>query len=468
MLQQVRQTPPQNAAIHWDGKLTTDRLGNKFEALAVVASGSPNYIHGKLLGVQQIENASGKKQAEATYEMTELWGLQDCVKALVFDTTASNSGWRNSAAKCLEEKFGHKLFYCACRHHVFERVISGVWGALFGTVTTGPDNPHFKALKQSWSLLDKTQDSNQICFSQDWLVKRKSSVTCELQNLLTKPVTSSQEPIRADYKECAENALAILGNQSENYHCRKPGATHSARWMGQLLYTQKMFMWSAQMEYNQDDIIKLKRMNQFTALFFCSLWLKASIGADAPHNDLKFIHDMMDFRDVDEAVASAALRKMQNHRWYLTEELVVFVLLSDNSAVTDDMKRNMADKLLSIEKPKSFELGKPIFKSINRDTTLIDLVGPNSWLLFSSLCINNDWLSESVPNWNEKPDFLLAKSFVQTVKVVNDPAERAIKLNTECCLVITDNVKQRSHLMQAIEDHRKKFPDFKKITLGKQ
>ena len=36
----------------WNDKLTKDRFGEKHEALAIVASGAPNYIGGKVLGVQ--------------------------------------------------------------------------------------------------------------------------------------------------------------------------------------------------------------------------------------------------------------------------------------------------------------------------------------------------------------------------------------------------------------------------------
>ena len=56
-------------ALHWVGKLTKDRLGNKFEALSVVASGSPDYINGKLVGVQKLHKASGNAQAEASLKL---------------------------------------------------------------------------------------------------------------------------------------------------------------------------------------------------------------------------------------------------------------------------------------------------------------------------------------------------------------------------------------------------------------
>ena len=60
-------------------------------------------MDGKILGVQKLERATGKAQAEASFEMLQLWQLEDKVRALVFDTTASNSGWKNGAAKILEE-----------------------------------------------------------------------------------------------------------------------------------------------------------------------------------------------------------------------------------------------------------------------------------------------------------------------------------------------------------------------------
>ena len=49
-------------------------------------------MDGKILGVQELEHATGKAQAQASFEMLQLWQLEDEVRALVFDTTASNSG----------------------------------------------------------------------------------------------------------------------------------------------------------------------------------------------------------------------------------------------------------------------------------------------------------------------------------------------------------------------------------------
>ena len=93
----------------------------------MLVSGPPNHKEGKLLSVQQLERGSGKAQTEATYDLLEVWNLEEKIQALVFDTSAANAGWNNGAAKILESLLGCKLFYNACRHHVYELVIGAVY-----------------------------------------------------------------------------------------------------------------------------------------------------------------------------------------------------------------------------------------------------------------------------------------------------------------------------------------------------
>ena len=52
-----------------------------------------------------------------------MWNLTVRVKALVFDTTEKISGWKNGAAKILEDAMDSKLFYSQFRHHIDELVI---------------------------------------------------------------------------------------------------------------------------------------------------------------------------------------------------------------------------------------------------------------------------------------------------------------------------------------------------------
>ena len=111
---------PSNLFIrYWDGKLIADRLGSKYEALSDVISGAPQYGSKKLLGVQKLNRATEKSQVEATFDMVEMWNVESAIKSLIFDTTASNSKWKSGALRLLEDPFQKKLFYCACRHHIY-------------------------------------------------------------------------------------------------------------------------------------------------------------------------------------------------------------------------------------------------------------------------------------------------------------------------------------------------------------
>ena len=157
ILSDLIEDPPQNVALHWDGKLIEDRFGSKFEALTIVVTAAPQFTAGKILGVQKLERATGVAQAESTFQMLKAWGLDVKVRALVFDTTASNRGWKSGAAKILEELLGRKLFFNACRHHVYELVVGAVWKCIFGKTTTGPENTLFNQFKSRWLSIDKTE-----------------------------------------------------------------------------------------------------------------------------------------------------------------------------------------------------------------------------------------------------------------------------------------------------------------------
>ena len=164
IISQFSQNPPKYVAVHWEGKLSQNRYGESHEALSIVATGPPNFTNGKLLAIQKLEQASGKAQAEATFEVLDLWELIDNVTTLVLDTTASNSDWRCGTAKLLEGLMGKKLFYHACRHHIYELVIKSVYQQIFGSATTGPENVLFnpvapkhrknKEKKYRWGFCD--------------------------------------------------------------------------------------------------------------------------------------------------------------------------------------------------------------------------------------------------------------------------------------------------------------------------
>ena len=193
------------------------------------------------MGVQRLEKASGTAHADASYDLLEVWNLKQHVKALVFDTTASNTGWNNGAAKCLEKLLDEKLFYNACRHHIYELIIGAVNTCIFGD-SSAPDDANFKCFPAEWPKIDFSKDYHILKMSSEWLKEKLKLVICELQQIIEKEKTTKKAFVRGDYRQCTENTLALLGSAPSNFFYHKPGATSSARWMGKVLYCQKMLM----------------------------------------------------------------------------------------------------------------------------------------------------------------------------------------------------------------------------------
>ena len=77
----MKQNAPRNIALHWDRKLTTDRLGSKYEALSIIASGGgvSDFENGKLFGITKLESSTGRAQADASYDMLLMWQITNNV-----------------------------------------------------------------------------------------------------------------------------------------------------------------------------------------------------------------------------------------------------------------------------------------------------------------------------------------------------------------------------------------------------
>ena len=104
-----KSTKPQHSALHWDSKFLTDSVGQGWEAEAILVSGAPNWVEGKLLDVAELvdgeggPSSTGQAQFQANKEVVKLWDLKRDIRAFVFDTTASNTGCRKGCFTLLEK-----------------------------------------------------------------------------------------------------------------------------------------------------------------------------------------------------------------------------------------------------------------------------------------------------------------------------------------------------------------------------
>ena len=86
-------------------------------------------------------------------------------------------------------------------------------------------------------------------------------------------------------------------------------------------------------------------------------------------------------------------------------------------------------------------------------------------MLFDLTNADPEWLDKPPEEWERHESYLQCKAFVNSVKVVNDTAERGIatlKSFAQC----VKGQQQFQWLLQAVEQHRRKIPRLTKQALS--
>ena len=95
---------------------------------------------------------------------------------------------------------------------------------------------------------------------------------------------------------------------------------------------------------------------------------------------------------------------------------------------------------------------------------LISVLKPQ-WDFFNKLGLDADFLRVDPANWNERDHYKKACQTAHALSVVNDHAERGVALVKEYSNILTKDEEQFLFIMQIVQEHRKRFPDAKKVTL---
>jgi hypothetical protein len=226
-----------------------------------------------------------------------------------------------------------------------------------------------------------------------------------------------------------------------------------------------MYAFGKVMGYDETFMDKLGHFVTFTSVFYLPYWLKATQGSNAAINDLVLYNDMSRLANIPAFtdMANSALRTINRHTWYLSQELVPFLLFGEA-----DMNSNRSEfvkKLLTFPVPDQFTPGKPFLPVIKLGNKITDFIGPNSWVFFSNLDINVNFLVKDVAEWDTDPDFIKAADYVRHVKVVNDAAERGVKLCSDYLKILSKDEAIRQNILQVVEEHRKLNPSRNKREL---
>ena len=208
---------------HWDGKIIQLLSGETEDRLAIAIS-VPNIIPGQFLASLVIPDGTGLSMAKAVFELASEYCLLSKTEAMVFDTTASNTGqWKGSVSR-FEKSVGRSLLWLACRHHIPELHIKHAHEVLRGP-SRGPDDPLFKRFKTIYGSIVTADQSAWIWphDPNDWRYQRASTVLAWADHHMEVATWC-----REDYREILELVVIFIVRDEV---VRQPGTIHRARSM---------------------------------------------------------------------------------------------------------------------------------------------------------------------------------------------------------------------------------------------
>lgn len=84
---------------------------------------------------------------------------------------------------------------------------------------------------------------------------------------------------------------------------------------------------------------------------------------------------------------------------------------------------------------------------------------------FTILGLPDSFLSNDPETWSADKNYKSAEKIVQSITVVNDAAERGVKLIQDFNTILTKNEEQKQFLLQVVQEHCKLYPESKKSTV---
>lgn len=448
--------------LHWDGKLLPALKGvEKIDRLAIIVT-----YDGKeqLLGAPQIETSSGEEQAFAVYQVVEKWGIADKIEALCCDTTASNTGRVNGACTNLEKLFNRDLLYLPCRHHIFELVLRSCFDKLMGA-TSGPNMALFQRFRETWTKLDKDDymtGSNEV----------PDDVRLTVLGFLEHNLSTQKQP-RDDYREFLELMMIFLGGIPKNgISFRIPGAVSHARWMTKAIYALKIYLFQHQFQLSHMEKNSLRRICIFLAWVYVRAWFLSSSAIKAPYHDFLFLKQLLKYEDIDPEISKVTAKKFSSHLWYLVPETVALSLFDEN--VPTAVKTEMARAILEADNNGEDEEEKHQVKryilhqtdiSSFAEIEFTSFVTPSTKTFFKRFSIATDFLHKDPLTWKDDPGYKNGIEILEKMVIVNDVAERGVKLIQDYNKILTKDETEKQFLLQIVAEHRKKYPTATKYSI---
>ena len=218
------------------------------------------------------------------------------------------------------------------------------------------------------------------------------------------------------------------------------------------------------LNYSPEYKSNLLRFVKFFFLVYIPYWFKVTLSADAAVHDLKLYKQLLQYNDIDSETSQASLRALSRHHWYLAPESIILWSLF-GTELDQDQKGRIAASLLTKPKPDTWKPKKVKFPILTPNTTIVSLLSPLSWFPFSLLNLSSKWLESPPSQWEKDPDYKVMEKFAKTVKLVNDVAERGVKMADDYSNCLTKDSEERKKLVMVVQNHRRTYPKLRKVDL---
>lgn len=237
--------------------------------------------------------------------------------------------------------------------------------------------------------------------------------------------------------------------------------------MAKAIYTLKMFLFREQLVLDSTRLAELRTVCIFIVRRYVKVWFGCTNTAEAPNQDLNFVKDMLTYPEPD--VKQAVLTKFVNHLWYLSEEAIGFAFFDPKVAL--DVKKKMVEALELSENLQPSETVKRIVVKMKEVTQmyaangLSDFVTPNTIKLFNRMKISQEFLKFDPLAWNARDDYPEGGKICSNISVVNDAAERGVKLITDYNKILTHDKNEEQFILQIVKEYREEYPSHTKSAL---
>ena len=65
-------------------------------------------------------------------------------------------------------------------------------------------------------------------------------------------------------------------------------------------------------------------------ILYLPWWISGTVPGSAPCHDLNLINSILQFKEINQGAAKGALMGIENHLWYLTEEILPLSVFSSD------------------------------------------------------------------------------------------------------------------------------------------